>query len=87
LKNESGESLSQLTVTWPGDQLVMEELQPGESAELQIRPSAEGEVLFSAMQGGERCEGVLVGYVSPGLGGESLDVAFFGGCQFKAAER
>jgi hypothetical protein len=64
----------------------MQELGPGESAELQIRPSAEGEVLFSAMQGGERCEGVLIGYVSPSLGGET-DVAFFGGCEFKAAER
>ena len=87
LRNDSAESLKQLTLTWPGDRLVMQELGPGESAELQIRPSSEGEVLYSAMQGGERCEGVLIGYVSPGLGPESVAVTFFGGCEFKATER
>ena len=44
-------------------------------------------MLFSAMQGGEPCEGVLIGYVSPGLGPESVAVTFFGGCEFKATER
>jgi len=84
--NESTEALEQLLVTWPGDKAVIDELQPGESYTLVLHTSGDGAVSFNAMQGGESCEGILVGYVTPNLGGQT-EVAFIGDCEIEITER
>ena len=85
--NESDMSVEELTISWPGGSQDIKELGPRGRAELSFYVGGEGEVSFSARQGDERCEGVLIGYVTPNLAGESLEVSFSGGCEFTAAER
>lgn len=84
--NESTEALEHILVTWPGDQTVIDELQPGESYELKMHPSGDGAVYFNATQGGESCEGELVGYVTPNLGGQT-EVAFVGDCAIEITDK
>lgn len=86
LTNESTEALEHILVTWPGDKAVIDELQAGESHELKIHPSGDGAVHFNAIQGGETCEGELVGYVTPNLSGQT-EVVFVGDCAIEITDK
>ena len=86
-KNDSSEPVEDILVTWPGgSHPVAVPLHSLESVQFKIRVTGEGAIEYTSMQGGESCEGVLVGYVTSGLGG-SLEVSFLDGCEFKATER
>ena len=87
LKNDSSEPVEDILVTWPGgSHPVAVSLHSLESVQFKIRVTGEGPIEYTSMQGGESCEGVLVGYVTSGLGG-SLEVSFLDGCEFNATER
>jgi len=67
LVNESDQAVEELALSGGGVESDGHCIEAGESIELVLRPTHDGEVAWTAIQGGEPCGGILLGYVTPGL--------------------
>ena len=86
LMNESTSVVEDLNITWPGGEQHIGDLGPLDRAEISFLVSGDGTVDFTARQGGESCEGNLIGYVTSNMG-ETDDVVFLDECGFRVAMR
>ena len=86
LVNESTTVVEDLNITWPGGDKYVGDLGPLDKAKLSFLVSGDGTVDFTARQGGESCEGNLIGYVTPNMG-ETNDAVFLGDCQVSVEMR
>ena len=86
LVNESTTVVENLNITWPGGEKYIGDLDPLGRGRVSFLVSGDGSVDFTARQGGEPCEGNLIGYVTPNMG-ETDDVAFLGDCQVSVEMR
>ena len=78
--DESTTVVEDLHITWPGGEQRIGDLAPDDTARISFLVSGDGTVDFTARQGGEPCEGNLIGYVTSNMG-ETDDVVFLGDCQ------
>ena len=78
--NEATSVLEDLHITWPGGEQRIGDLAPDDTARITFFVSGDGTVDFTARQGGEPCEGNLIGYVTSNMG-ETDDVVFLDDCQ------
>jgi len=78
--NEATSVVEDLHITWPGGEQRIGDLAPDDTARISFLVSGDGTVDFTARQGGEPCEGNLIGYVTSNMG-ETDDVVFLDDCQ------
>ena len=86
LRNESTTVLESLEITWSGGEEHLGTLAPGQSVRLSFNSARDGAVRFTARQGGEDCQGELLGYVTSNMS-LTNDVIFLGDGQVRVEER
>jgi hypothetical protein len=71
LVNATGAPITDITLTSPGEVATVGRLEPGEDRDVFLSIGGDGEITFAATQDGQPVGGVVVGYVSDGMGGKS----------------
>lgn len=70
LTNESSIALHAIQVTWPHGEMIIPELLPGQSTQMDLMIDADGMALFTATHGDHECGGTLLGYVTTSMGSD-----------------
>jgi hypothetical protein len=65
LTNDSPNPLRNVVINWPGGEITISELGPGQTTHLELLIQADGAVQFAADRAGQSCSGTLIGYVTP----------------------
>ena len=81
LVNDTPGPVTDITITSPGETVVVERLDPGEDRNVLMSVGNDGEITFTASQDGRPVTGVAAGYVTHGMGGKSTVTFMPGGPQ------
>ncbi len=74
IRNDSSSTVSKIAITAPGVNRIVERVWPNDEATQRFKFKSDGVLQFSATQNENEFGGIIEGYVTSGMGGESIIV-------------